>query len=122
MTPQMTADPNRAFRVTAAEMQARLPASGDQRFAIALERGELQVEFYVPQQVDHQKPHDQDECYVVVQGEGRFVMGDETVPFRPGDFLFVPAGMPHRFENFGDAMATWVIFYGPKGGMAGVSP
>lgn len=117
----MTTEPHRAFRFTVAEMQARLPASGGQRFAIALERGELQVEFYVPHRVDHQKPHDRDECYVVVQGEGRFVMGDETVPFRPGDFLFVPAGMPHRFEDFGDAMAAWVMFYGPKGGMAGAT-
>lgn len=44
----MIPDPNRAFRFTAAEMQARLPAQGGQRFAIALERGELQAEFYAP--------------------------------------------------------------------------
>lgn len=78
----MIPDPNRAFRFTAAEMQARLPAQGGQRFAIALERGELQAEFYAPQQIDHQQPHDRDECYVVVRGEGRFVMGGETVPYR----------------------------------------
>lgn len=48
-------------------------------------------------------------------------MGGETVPFRPGDFLFVPAGMSHRFEDFGDDMAVWVMFYGPKGGMAGAA-
>jgi len=30
--------------------------------------------------------------------------------------LFVPAGVEHRFENFSDDFATWVIFYGPEGG------
>lgn len=43
-------------------------------------------------------------------------MGDETVHFNPGDFLFVPAGMPHRFYDFGDSMMTWVMFYGPESG------
>ena len=43
-------------------------------------------------------------------------MGDEIVSFGPGDFLFVPAGLPHRFTDFGDTMSTWVMFYGPDGG------
>ena len=43
-------------------------------------------------------------------------MGDETVSVGPGDFLFVPIGLPHRFTNFGDTMSTWVMFYGPDGG------
>jgi uncharacterized RmlC-like cupin family protein len=38
------------------------------------------------------------------------------VHFGPGDFLFVPAGIEHRFVNFTDDFSTWVIFYGPKGG------
>ena len=36
--------------------------------------------------------------------------------FRQGDFLFVPAGIEHRFESFTNDFATWVIFYGPVGG------
>jgi mannose-6-phosphate isomerase-like protein (cupin superfamily) len=35
---------------------------------------------------------------------------------RPGTFLFVPAGQPHRFEDFSDDLAVWVLFYGPEGG------
>ena len=46
-------------------------------------------------------------------------MGDQTVPFAPGDFIFVPAGMPHRFRDFGRSMICWVMFYGPEGGEAG---
>ena len=43
-------------------------------------------------------------------------MGDKKVNFTMGDFLFVPAKMPHKFINFGESMEAWVIFYGPKGG------
>jgi hypothetical protein len=34
----------------------------------------------------------------------------------PGELLFVPAGVVHRFEDFSDDFATWVMFYGPEGG------
>ena len=64
---------------------------------------------------DHQKPHDRDECYVIIEGHGNFEMGNEIISFGPGDFLFVPTGLPHRFTNFGDTMSTWVMFYGPDG-------
>jgi len=65
---------------------------------------------------DHQKPHDRDECYFIIEGHGKFEMGDEIISFGPGDFLFAPAGLPHRFTDFGDTMSTWVMFYGPNGG------
>jgi hypothetical protein len=31
----------------------------------------------------------------------------------------VAAGVQHRFEEFSDDFATWVIFYGPEGGEQG---
>jgi uncharacterized protein YjlB len=40
----------------------------------------------------------------------------QTVSFEKGDFLFAPAGVKHRFEDFSDDFLTWVIFYGPEGG------
>ena len=100
-------------KLSAAECAAHLP---DDRYFIALERGTLEVGLYAPEGTDPQQPHDQDECYVILEGEGRFAMGDETVSFRPGDFLFVPAGVPHRFLDFGESFKRWVVFYGPKGG------
>ena len=43
-------------------------------------------------------------------------IGIVRIPFNAGDFLFVPAGMKHRFLDFGENLETWVIFYGPEGG------
>jgi mannose-6-phosphate isomerase-like protein (cupin superfamily) len=115
---------NEGLRFTVQELKEKLPTPDGKRFFVALERGELVVELYQPKHHDPQRPHTRDECYVVVEGEGEFVMGDKRVPFGPGDFLFVPAGMTHRFENFGESMAAWVIFYGPEGGdpKAGAGP
>ena len=94
--------------------------SGDisQKFAILFEHGTLKIELYEPVKADYQTPHRQDEAYIIIDGTGIFEMADERVPFAPGDFLFVAAGVPHRFTQFGESMTTWVIFYGPDGGEA----
>jgi mannose-6-phosphate isomerase-like protein (cupin superfamily) len=51
----------------------------------------------------------------VVAGHGRFFCAGETRDFAPGELLFVPAGMEHRFLDFSDDFAAWVLFYGPEG-------
>jgi len=103
---------------TVAELQRQLPGPAGQRFAVALERGSLSVELYAPRGVDPQQPHTRDEVYVVVSGRGEFVNAGERHAFGPGDLLFVPAGVEHRFEQFTDDLAVWVVFYGPEGGDA----
>ena len=103
-------------RVTLEEAMARLPGPEGARFAPVLEHGSLLVEIYAPRGHDPQEPHTRDEVYVVVQGSGLFVYGAITTPFGPGDVLFVPAGIVHRFEDFTDDLAVWVFFYGPEGG------
>ncbi|MEZ4809247.1 MAG: cupin domain-containing protein [Allomuricauda sp.] len=90
----------------------------DAPFLNLFEHGTLSVEIYKPDKVDHQQPHSRDEVYVVASGTGDFLNGNKRTTFAPGDFLFVPAGVVHRFENFTDDFATWVIFYGPEGGEA----
>lgn len=85
-------------------------------FITLFEHGSLQVEMYKPDAVDLQTPHERDEIYVVVSGTGEFLNGENRVSFAPGDFLFVPAGVEHRFVNFTDDFSTWVFFYGPEGG------
>jgi len=85
-------------------------------FKELFKHGTLSVEFYKPDKIDLQQPHDRDEVYVVTSGTGIFKNGGKPCAFKPGDFLFVPAGVVHRFENFTDDFATWVFFYGPVGG------
>jgi glyoxylate utilization-related uncharacterized protein len=80
--------------------------------------GTLSLEVYKPVKEDGQTPHERDEVYVVISGAGDFLCGEEIVPFENGDFLFVPAGVEHRFLNFTDDFSTWVLFYGPVGGEA----
>lgn len=94
----------------------RIPGAGGERFVELFRRGTLSIEFYAPAGNDPQEPHRQDEVYVVVRGEGMFRNGESLEPFGPGDVLFVPAGVPHRFEDFTDDLAVWVMFYGPPGG------
>lgn len=78
--------------------------------------GSLQVEVYKPEGKDHQQPHSRDEVYIVISGTGEFLNSGVRCRFGPGDFLFVPAGAEHRFENFSKDFSTWVLFYGPEGG------
>ena len=85
-------------------------------YGILLQHGTLELGFYKPEGPDPQEPHDQDEIYVIQSGTGFFVHGEKREPFEPGEALFVPAGDVHRFEEFSDDFAAWVIFYGPTGG------
>jgi mannose-6-phosphate isomerase-like protein (cupin superfamily) len=105
------------MRLTVAEVEKALPASGTRSVA-AFEHGTLLAKLYAPRGHDPQKPHTRDEVYVVVSGSGTFVAGDKRHEFGPGDFLFVPANVVHRFEAFSDDLALWVVFYGPEGGEA----
>ena len=99
----------------AGELLARAP----EPFAVLFQRGDVSVELFAPRGVDTQQPHEQDEIYIVAGGSGVFRRGAERVSFGPGDFLFVPAGIPHAFEEFSPGFQTWVIFFGPKGGHGG---
>jgi mannose-6-phosphate isomerase-like protein (cupin superfamily) len=108
-------------KVTVAAAMARLPGPQGERFAAALEHGSLIVEIYAPRGVDPQTPHTRDEVYVVAQGRGYFINGESREAFGPGDLLFVPASVEHRFVDFTDDLIVWVIFYGPEGGEAASS-
>ena len=98
------------------EQAANTPLQPGNLAATVLTHGSLEVEYYAPRGVDRQKPHTRDEVYVVVSGQGTFQNGARRHPFGPGDMIFVPAGVEHRFEEFSDDFATWVVFYGPEGG------
>lgn len=90
----------------------------DEQFHYPIRHGSMRVGLYAPRGIDDQTPHEQDELYIIADGGGWFVKGAERVPFAPGDVLFVEAGVEHRFVDFTDDFATWVVFWGPSGGEA----
>lgn len=85
-------------------------------FVELFKHGSLIVEFYKPDRVDKQQPHDRDEVYVITSGSGTFDYAGAKMLVKTGDLLFVPTGVDHHFERFTNDFATWVLFYGPKGG------
>ncbi len=108
------ADSSVAIRV--ADALAAVPESAQVRFTKLFERGTLAVEVYAPRETDSQTPHSRDEIYVIISGGGEFVSEGKSRRVAPHDFIFVAAGIEHRFENFSDDFATWVFFYGAEGG------
>jgi mannose-6-phosphate isomerase-like protein (cupin superfamily) len=105
-----------SIRLNPAEWLAKLPGPNGERFVLAFEHGTLAAEVYAPRGADTQQPHSRDEVYVVIRGSGTFVHGEQRDSFVTGDFLFVETGVAHRFEDFTDDLAVWVMFYGPEGG------
>lgn len=85
-------------------------------FKLLFEHGTLQIEMYKPDGVDLQTPHTRDEVYVIASGSGQFINDGVEQAVEVGEVLFVPAGVEHRFFDFTDDFATWVLFYGPEGG------
>ncbi len=81
-------------------------------FVKVLEDGNMSIEYFAPKIKDTQTPHTQDELYIIVEGTSDFFRDGESVQCKKGDVLFVPARMEHRFMNFSEDFATWVIFYG----------
>lgn len=107
------------WKFSLASVQEAIAARTDgKRFHYPLLHGSMRVGLYAPRGQDAQQPHTQDELYIIVSGSGEFVKADERRAFKPGDVLFVEAGVVHRFENFTDDFSTWVVFWGPQGGEA----
>ena len=99
-------------RITPESALARLAKAGDARYVTLFKHGALELEYYKPLKTDPQQPHTRDEVYFVISGSGWFVHGKERQRFGPGEVLYLPAGVPHRFEDFSDDFATWAIFSG----------
>ncbi len=92
--------------ITARDALLDLAGSTGGTFMTQFVHGTLEVEIYKPQGTDPQQPHRRDEFYVVISGTGWFVSDAGRHPFGPGDFIFVPAGREHRFEDFTPDFAT----------------
>ena len=102
----------------AAAAVRKVTDGGGRPYAALLDHGTFELGCYMPRGEDDQRPHEQDEAYIVLSGAGRFQRGAEVVSFGPGDALFVAAGVEHRFVDFTSDLQLWVVFWGPTGGEA----
>lgn len=99
-------------RITPQAAMTKLAQSGGQRYVTMFKHGTLELEYYKPVGKDPQQPHTRVEVYFVLSGHGIFVCDGQRREFEPGEVLYVPAGVPHRFEQFSEDFATWAIFAG----------
>ena len=86
--------------------------SSSMPFVELMKFGQLTVEYYAPVGTDLQNPHVQDELYLIARGHAVLQRNEEQLKVSAGDLVHVPAMMEHRFTEFSDDFATWVIFFG----------
>lgn len=99
-----------------AEARNRIPGPAGEHAISVLQRGTLNVKLSLPVVPNQQAPHAQDEIYIIIRGRGVLFHDGKRDPFEAGDLLFVAAGTQHHFEDFTEALAVWVVFYGADGG------
>ena len=100
--------PAHAFDVEAAKK--RLAAAGGGYEVVHSSPGiEMGVYVLVAPEPDRQQPHEDDEVYVVLDGDGVLEIEGEPVELREGHGVFVPAGAEHRFLGY-EQLALLVIF------------
>lgn len=104
------------MKASLSDILQHIPGDKGECYFYPIKHGSMRVGIYAPRGTDPQKPHDQDEIYIIQQGTGEFELDSEVMRFQPGDVLFVKAGATHLFKNFSDDFMTWVVFWGPKGG------
>jgi mannose-6-phosphate isomerase-like protein (cupin superfamily) len=102
------------------EAIARAQAAGGAPYLEFLRVPSMSIGLYVLPvgATDGQSPHTEDEAYVVLAGRSRFTAGEDTRDVGPGDTIFVPAGVPHRFHDITADLRLIVLFAPPEGWLA----
>jgi cytidylate kinase len=70
---------------------------------------------------DDQRPHGEEEVYLVLQGRGRFRMGDEDFAADPGALFTVPARVEHGFHAVAEELLL-LVFFAPAEGSVREAP
>ncbi|MCC6791674.1 MAG: cupin domain-containing protein [Thermomicrobiales bacterium] len=60
--------------------------------------------------VDPQSPHNEDEIYYVISGQGSFTCDGRTIAANPGSTIYVAAHGEHRFHDITDDLTILVLF------------
>ena len=105
------------MKFTIDECLAMLPLPGTENWKDGVwdiqphESGEISLVFFAPEKTDYQTFHDENEYYFITRGSGELMIDGERFPTAAGNAFFVPAKVPHHFENFTDDFATWAVFF-----------
>jgi cytidylate kinase len=67
---------------------------------------------------DEQGPHEEEELYLVLEGRGRFRLGDEDFAVEPGYLFTVPARVEHGFHAVAEDLLLFVLHAPPEGTIA----
>jgi mannose-6-phosphate isomerase-like protein (cupin superfamily) len=51
----------------------------------------------------------EEQVYVIMEGTGTLAYGNDKAPVRKGDFMYLPAGIPHAISNSGDAPLRFFV-------------
>src|SRR5213596_3179877 len=70
---------------------------------------EVGVYVLVAPEPDRQQPHEDDELYVVLEGNGVLDVAGESASLSEGQAAFVAAGVEHRFSGY-EHLSVLVIF------------
>ncbi len=63
---------------------------------------------------DPQRPHQQDEVYVVMAGRATLTVGSVSTEVSRGSVAYVPAGVAHRFSHISEDLRVLVMFAPPE--------
>jgi mannose-6-phosphate isomerase-like protein (cupin superfamily) len=93
--------------------------SRDQRWQEFLRASSLSMGLYRIKagQPDEQKPHAEDEVYLVVSGRASFRAGEHEQPVGPGALIFVERSIEHRFFDVTEDLTVLVFFAPPEGSL-----
>ena len=58
---------------------------------------------------------EEDDSFLILDGELTFLLGDDEVPAPAGTFVLVPPGVEHTFANRGDTPVRMVNVHAPGG-------
>lgn len=73
---------------------------------------EVGVYVLVAPEPDHQQPHEDDELYLVLEGQGTLTVEGEETLLTQGQAAFVRAGDDHRFTGY-EGLSLLVMFTRP---------
>src|SRR5688572_2703592 len=100
-----------------ADYRDHVGASADKMFKSTLFRSTrlmLGLNCLAPGQEQALHDHDgQDKFYFVVEGTGRFVVGDDARTAGAGMTIWAPAGVPHGVRNDGEQRLVLLIGIAP---------